>query len=611
LILTGAAETIAQIKGWSAAQKEAAITAQKLSAQQAALNKRTFLGNQVLFTLRRLLFFTTLGFIGLGASVLKMGFDYNNAMNTSRVALSPVITSTAALNAEMKKLFVIAATSPFLFKDTVLAFRQMYLAFKPLGFSIEFTNQTIQALLNGLSATGRTTPANFNRAAIALQHLAYIGRPTGQIILQLGRDGLPIYSALNKELGLTGNQIHNIARSGVTAKDVIGALNRYIATTPGFMNAAMRQANSTLSGSIQQFKDLISQASGGATGGVFEGLRKTFAGVNQQLAGRLKAGKPVTFTNIAEAFNKQLTPSTDLLIIAFTLLKNTLSELILLFGILFKTVALLLKPIGLLSNATGHNNYLFHILGQLVGILIFLWIVYRTQLMLVAFWQAIVNTEFGFGAFLAGAFSVALGILSFVVFGLIFALQTLAFVILADPVVAVAVLIAVLVGLYFHWKAFHDLVNRTFAWIKANWRYVLAGLLFPLAPMILELTVIVRFWREILNVIMDVVRWFERMDKALSKGIMRVLGFVWHGLTAPFQGFATGGTVGSSSRPVLVGERGPELLTLPSGTRVTPIAAGMGGGMFNIKIYPQDIYLDGKKVGEAVANRITDKQARR
>jgi hypothetical protein len=64
----------------------------------------------------------------------------------------------------------------------------------------------------------------------------------------------------------------------------------------------------------------------------------------------------------------------------------------------------------------------------------------------------------------------------------------------------------------------------------------------------------------------------------------------------------------------LVGERGPEVVRLPQGSRVfnqTQLGAGFaGGGGLQITVVPQAIYLDRQKVGEVVASVVTDRKAR-
>jgi len=277
-----------------------------LDRAMRGVTERSWLMNQGLFTARRYLFYGTLAATGAAAAVLKLGLSYENAMQSATVALRPVYKGhLPALQKELRKLFQIAAVTPFTFKDTTQAFRTMYAAFHPLGITAEETNNTILAMTDALSYAGKVTPANLNRVSVALQHMMYLGRPTGQVILQLARDGLPIYSALHKELGLNADQMKNISGSGITAVQVLRALNKYVETTPGFAGAAIKQANYTLFGALTTFRDLISQASGRSEHGLFQGLTDIFGKINKQLFVTFyRKDKPVTFTGLPRRSTK-------------------------------------------------------------------------------------------------------------------------------------------------------------------------------------------------------------------------------------------------------------------------------------------------------------------
>lgn len=175
---TGVAAAGGSLTGFAAAQKRAA-------AETDVANKRTFTQQQLMYTTRRLVFYSTLGFIASTAAVARWGFQYQNSMQQARVSLQPVIKPTAALNAELNKLFGLAALSPLQFKDVTIGFTTMYKAFRSLGLGIGFTNQTLKALIDGLSAIpGKATASNLNRVSTALQHMAFLGRPAGQTLLQ-------------------------------------------------------------------------------------------------------------------------------------------------------------------------------------------------------------------------------------------------------------------------------------------------------------------------------------------------------------------------------------------------------------------------------------------
>ena len=66
--------------------------------------------------------------------------------------------------------------------------------------------------------------------------------------------------------------------------------------------------------------------------------------------------------------------------------------------------------------------------------------------------------------------------------------------------------------------------------------------------------------------------------------------------------------------PALVGERGPEVVSLPRGATVTPIQAGAGinaSGAFGAANITTQVVLDRRVVAQAVGQYTSDKIARR
>jgi hypothetical protein len=321
------------------------------------------------------MFYTTLGAIGLTAEVVKMGFAYNNAMQSANVALNQVIKPQRVLNAELQSLFLIAAKTPFQVKDVTQAFRQMYIGFKPFHVSIGTLNDTILAITDNLSATGRVTPASLTRVSTALTHMANVGHLTGQAVLQLARDGLQLQPALQKELGLTSEQLQNIGKAGIPARDVLMALIKYSKSTPGIAGAAFRQANLTLGGAASSLKDYIAQASGMAIGGasqstgIFALIQKKITGVNAELGKMSEHGKPVTLLEVATAMDRQLSPNTHILINLFITFSTTLKTVIIFLGVLLKSIQLLLRPLDYMGSLFGANHLAAKALGIGLGIL--------------------------------------------------------------------------------------------------------------------------------------------------------------------------------------------------------------------------------------------------
>lgn len=619
----------------------------KTSANMQVASKRTWAYSQFLFTARRYAFYATLAVSALAVGVAKLGFSYLNAMQTARVALQPAFNSSQALTKELNTLYILAAQSPFLFKDTLQAFRTAYPAFHAAGLSVQLTNQTLKASIDALSEAGKTSPMALNRISVQLQHMANIGRPTGQVLLALARDGLPVYPALRKELGLTGRSLADMARSGLTAQQVIRAINRYIETSPLYKGAAFRQANLTLSGSWQQFKDILSQAAGRGEAGLFGGLHSALKRVNDDLVPLMRGGKPITLYNVATAIDRSLTPRTHVIINLFVFFTSVVRTMIIVLGGLMLIITTLLRPLDYLGSLFGANRLGARLLGIAFGVLISLFIIYKTAVVLstlaMGAWEVAVIGMIG-GAKIAIFF---LRILSFVmgidfeaaVLRAMYAMDamkaSMAFLtsevygltvaLLLNPitwiVLAVLALTVGLVVLYFKWKRFHNEVNsfwKDLIYYSPLVALALTSAFGPIGAAVTALLLLIRYWKQFKS---ETGLTFSRQQPR-GHGVFSTrpgggkknvantfFGINLGDLLHPH--FARGGTMGYSGR-ALVGEYGPELVTLPRGSVVEPFGQTTldGAGSLSIHVYPQAINIDGKHVGTALATVTTDKKAR-
>lgn len=652
LYMTGGPQYQAQMIKAGLATRALAANNKELQAALAGTTQRSFLMNQGLFTARRLLLYTTLGTLGLVAATVKLGFSYDSAMQQATVALTSVIKPQKALNAELGELYRIAALTPFQFKDVTIAFRQMYAGFRPLNISAKTTNDTIQAISDALSYTGKVTPQALNRVSVALQHMAYMGRPAGQTIIQLARDGLPIYAALQKELGLTADQMKSIGSTGITAIDTINALNKYIETTPGFMNAAFKQSTQTLYGAATTFKDLLSQAAGGAVGtshsGIFGFIQQTLVGVDKQLAVFYRHDKPITLENIAKAFDNQVSPATHAVLNTFLFMQGALQGLIFDFKVLFGIVNTILYPFNELSKSIGGTGDAAKYLGYFFGILIGLWITGKVAALSLGFAVDLLRVSFIglkgaiiiinallfiqdalmtgniIGRWTAWAFAVrgagktavlasdgmykatgALAVMSRAILGA--ELLTIGW------IGALVILSALLVILYFKWQKFHDIVNSTASYFwNHQWVQLFIDAFAPFA-------IVVTMFQHFYNVLLGIKKEFTSGGSWLKKGLgiggdILSLG---PGIPIPAIPHFAGGGVMPRTGWAMVGERGPEVVRLPAGAQVMPntqqvssVGSYGGSGGDGTPIVVQ-VVLDRKIVAQAVARANEDHRARR
>ena len=173
---------------------------------------------------------------------------------------------------------------------------------------------------------------------------------------------------------------------------------------------------------------------------------------------------------------------------------------------------------------------------------------------------------------------------------------------------------------------FRNAVQAVWGWIKSNWPLLLAVLTGPFGT---AAYLIIRNFDKIKKAASDAVSWvanrfrdligfFKRLPGAILGAIgdlgskiadkLNPGGVIGKatGLLGKITGRQAGGVV-RAGETTLVGERGPELLTLPGGSRITPVPAMAVGA-------PQTtahFYLDRRLVATAVAQADADQRARR
>jgi hypothetical protein len=205
------------------------------------------------------------------------------------------------------------------------------------------------------------------------------------------------------------------------------------------------------------------------------------------------------------------------------------------------------------------------------------------------------------------------------------------------PLAIIAIVAGVII-LYKKWKWFHNAVNNTFDWIKSHWQLLLAILTGPIG---LAILVIVKNFDKIKRAVSGVWSWIKSTFgkiKGFISGIFSGAGdFVsgigrgiadWINAHTPFgdqvkvgplkfriPALAAGGVIRASGA-ALVGEQGPEIVSLPRGATVwpTPAVQAMGanapGGASGQTIVTK-VYLDRRQIAEAVGTYASDRIARR
>src|SRR5690606_6555558 len=148
----------------------------------------------------------TAGATALGAHVFKIGADYNRLQQSSRAALSTLLGSAEAANAQMDKLDEFARTSPFA-KQVFITAQQQLLGF---GVQAERVIPILDAVQNAVAAVGGSNE-QVEQVTYALAQMQGQGKLTGETLNQLGQYGIDAAGIIGQELGKTGAEIRDLA----------------------------------------------------------------------------------------------------------------------------------------------------------------------------------------------------------------------------------------------------------------------------------------------------------------------------------------------------------------------------------------------------------------
>lgn len=230
---------------------------------------------------------------GIGLAAAKTGIEYNTLQQTSRAALTTLLGSAEAANAQMDKLDAFARTSPFA-KQTFIKAQQQMLAF---GIETKKVIPYLDAVQNAVAAAGGS---NADIAAIVetMSKIQSSAKITAQDLIEFGNRGVNAADLIGSQMGKTGAQI----RADITAGslDATAALDALAAGMQATYGGAADNVKTTMSGAFDRVKaawrdlssdlmePLVSKNGGGflvdITNGVADAMRAF-----QNLPGPVKA----------------------------------------------------------------------------------------------------------------------------------------------------------------------------------------------------------------------------------------------------------------------------------------------------------------------------------
>jgi tape measure domain-containing protein len=606
----------------AAAVREIGTAAETTGRSMDRSNKRNFLYQQGLFTLRRSLYAGTLALGAMGTAALIMGFKFNSSMEQNTVAMTHFLHSSSAATHELNSLFQLAATTPFEFTQVSDAAKR-FLAF---GFTVQQTNAYLRVLADTASGVGGGADT-INRIVLAVGQMQAKGRVMGQELLQLEEVGIPALEILQKQLGLTDDQLVRIGDQGLKASVAIPALMKGLQEQFGGLSD---QQAKTFAGQLSTMHDYASQIFGTMTKPLYDHLRtETFPAINETLQAMNKGFKDNGMQGAFDALERSHAPGwlKTTARIAYNLgiiIKDSLIPS--LTG--FKTTLIVLAPfiwgidkaLGIAADHTTATKWAIDALVVAIliakGPMLFMAIQLKAQ----AFWAAI--AAFGYDLMWASLLIVntVMDLYTAATLAAAAAWLWLNIAMYLNPIFIIAgiilAVIVVLAVLYWKWDWFHkkvDLVGH------ALWDFF-GGVAMLIGRMIGK-------WVEEAGAAIDWLidkaktakSWLDKItpDSGFGFGDVLAIGLapVTGGASLAVAHAAYGGDVASAGMS-WVGENGPELMYLPQSARIQPLQDPtplnwdhMVGGMVGPVV--AKFYLDRKQIGEAVAHHEKDVEARR
>ncbi len=184
---------------------------------------------------------------GLGVAALKTGIEYNTLQQTTRAALTTIMGSAEAANAQMDKLDDFATTSPFA-KGVFIEAQQQLLAF---GMEAEDVLPTLDAIQNAVAATGGSNQDIAELTAI-IAKIGASAKITAEDLNQFGERGVDAATIIGEQMGMTGAQIRDEITAGTLDADAAIA-----ALTTGMMenfDGAADGVKNTFAGALDRVK---------------------------------------------------------------------------------------------------------------------------------------------------------------------------------------------------------------------------------------------------------------------------------------------------------------------------------------------------------------------
>lgn len=183
----------------------------------------------------------------IGIAAAKTGIEYNTMQQTTRAALTTLLGSAEAANAQMDKLDAFARTSPFA-KTTFITAQQQMLAF---GIETQKVIPYLEAVQDAVAAAGGSN-ADIEGIVATMSKIQSSSKITAQDLNEFGNRGVNAAELIGSQMGKTGSQIReDITAGSLGATEALDALAAGMADR---FDGAAANVKETFAGALDRVK---------------------------------------------------------------------------------------------------------------------------------------------------------------------------------------------------------------------------------------------------------------------------------------------------------------------------------------------------------------------
>lgn len=174
-------------------------------------------------------------------------FEFNNNIEEANIAFKYLLGNAGAGRAFVTMLQDFAATTPFTYESAEKGSRQLL----SMGFAASEVLPIMRTLSDATVVAGGSAD-QFERIVYALGKIKTSNKVMTRDLMQFANAGVPVFQILREELGLSDEELKNVAKSGVSADQAIQAI---LAGLEKRYKGASEEISNTTRGLLNQVSD--------------------------------------------------------------------------------------------------------------------------------------------------------------------------------------------------------------------------------------------------------------------------------------------------------------------------------------------------------------------